>query len=67
MTNSVESTRVPGYGLTAGNPAAKFRLNDTVLHGLDGDSLGAALLANHIRLVGRRFKYHHPRGLLGLG
>ena len=67
MTNSVESMRVPGYGLTAGNTAVKFRFYDKVLHGIDGESLGAALLANQIRLVGRSFKYHRPRGLIGIG
>ena len=67
MTSSVESMRVLGYGLTAGNPKVKFRFNDKVLHGIDGESLGAALLANQIRLVGRSFKYHRPRGLIGIG
>ena len=28
-----------------------------------GDTLASALLANGVRLVGRSFKYHRPRGL----
>ncbi|MFO1106863.1 MAG: sarcosine oxidase subunit alpha family protein [Amaricoccus sp.] len=32
-----------------------------------GDTLASALLANGIRLVGRSFKYHRPRGLLAAG
>ena len=67
MTSPAESMRVSGYGLTARNPKVKFRFNDKVLHGIDGESLGAALLANKIRLVGRSFKYHRPRGLIGIG
>ena len=29
-----------------------------------GDTLASALLANGVRLVGRSFKYHRPRGML---
>ena len=29
-----------------------------------GDTLASALLASGIRLVGRSFKYHRPRGIL---
>ena len=32
-----------------------------------GDTLASALLANGVRLVGRSFKYHRPRGLLAAG
>jgi methylglutamate dehydrogenase subunit C len=32
-----------------------------------GDTLASALLANGVRLVGRSFKYHRPRGILGAG
>ncbi|HIC72788.1 MAG TPA: hypothetical protein EYO88_11930, partial [Alphaproteobacteria bacterium] len=32
-----------------------------------GDTLASALLANGIHLVGRSFKYHRPRGILGSG
>ncbi len=32
-----------------------------------GDTLASALLANGIRLVGRSFKYHRPRGILSAG
>ena len=31
------------------------------------DTLASALLANDIRLVGRSFKYHRPRGILSAG
>ena len=32
-----------------------------------GDTLASALLANGIRIVGRSFKYHRPRGLIAAG
>jgi methylglutamate dehydrogenase subunit C len=35
--------------------------------GYIGDTLASALLANGVRLVGRSFKYHRPRGILTAG
>ncbi len=35
--------------------------------GYQGDSLASALIANGVRLVGRSFKYHRPRGLYAAG
>lgn len=35
--------------------------------GFAGDTLASALMANGVRLLGRSFKYHRPRGLLGMG
>ncbi|MBV1837538.1 sarcosine oxidase subunit alpha family protein [Acetobacter estunensis] len=35
--------------------------------GYPGDTLASALLANGVRLFGRSFKYHRPRGLLSAG
>ena len=35
--------------------------------GFAGDTLASALLANGVHLVGRSFKYHRPRGILGAG
>jgi len=32
--------------------------------GYAGDTLASALLANGVKLVGRSFKYHRPRGVL---
>ncbi|MEM6667022.1 MAG: sarcosine oxidase subunit alpha family protein, partial [Pseudomonadota bacterium] len=32
-----------------------------------GDTLASALLANGVRLMGRSFKYHRPRGPIGIG
>ncbi len=35
--------------------------------GYQGDTLASALVANGVRLVGRSFKYHRPRGLYAAG
>src|ERR1700710_2944517 len=35
--------------------------------GFAGDTLASALLAEGVHLVGRSFKYHRPRGVLGSG
>ena len=35
--------------------------------GFEGDALASALLANGVRVVGRSFKYHRPRGILAAG
>ncbi len=35
--------------------------------GHPGDTLASALLANGIRIVGRSFKYHRPRGIVAAG
>jgi methylglutamate dehydrogenase subunit C len=44
-----------------------FHFDGELLRGLKGDTLAAALLANDKLLLGRSFKYHRPRGLLGAG
>ena len=44
-----------------------FRFNGRNLQGYYGDTLASALLANGIRIVGRSFKYHRPRGIMGIG
>ena len=44
-----------------------FRFNDRTYVGYAGDSLASALLANGVRVIGRSFKYHRPRGIVGSG
>ena len=44
-----------------------FTFDGRRLAGFAGDSLAAALLANGVRLVGRSFKYHRPRGIVSAG
>ena len=44
-----------------------FSFNRRRYQGHAGDTLASALLANGVRLVGRSFKYHRPRGIFGAG
>ena len=44
-----------------------FRFNGKVYEGHPGDTLASALMANGMRLVGRSFKYHRPRGIVAAG
>jgi len=45
----------------------KFTFDGTQYEGHQGDTLASALLANNVRLMGRSFKYHRPRGPLTAG
>jgi len=45
----------------------RFTFNGTPMRGYQGDTLAAALLANDQMLMGRSFKYHRPRGVVGSG
>jgi sarcosine oxidase subunit alpha len=45
----------------------RFRFNGKNLSGFAGDTLASALLANGVRVVGRSFKYHRPRGIFTAG
>src|SRR5437660_1739049 len=44
-----------------------FSFNGRPLTGFRGDTLASALLANGVRLVGRSFKMHRPRGIFSCG
>ena len=44
-----------------------FTVDGQPFAGHPGDSLASALMANGVRLMGRSFKYHRPRGVLGAG
>ncbi len=45
----------------------RFRFDGHEYAAYQGDTLASALLANGVRLAGRSFKYHRPRGILGIG
>ncbi|TMM55099.1 sarcosine oxidase subunit alpha family protein [Sulfitobacter sabulilitoris] len=59
--------RVDGKGLIDRDRAVSFRFNDRYYTGFAGDTVASALLANGVRLMGRSFKYHRPRGVLTAG
>jgi len=44
-----------------------FTFDGKSYQGHGGDTLASALLANNVRLMGRSFKYHRPRGPLTAG
>jgi len=59
--------RIEGAGLIDRDRRLSFRFDGRSYEGLAGDTLASALLANDVRLVGRSFKYHRPRGILTAG
>ena len=62
-----QRNRLPRGGrVDRGRPLA-FTFNGSSYQGFQGDTLASALLANGVRLVGRSFKYHRPRGIVGSG
>ncbi len=42
-----------------------FTFDGRACEGREGDTIAAALLASGVRVVGRSFKYHRPRGIFG--
>lgn len=45
----------------------RFTFDGRAYTGHPGDTLASALLANGVRLMGRSFKYHRPRGVFSAG
>ncbi|MCV0368399.1 MAG: sarcosine oxidase subunit alpha family protein [Filomicrobium sp.] len=62
-----QSFRVPGMGSIDTTRTITFTFDGRIYEGHPGDTLASALLANGVRLVGRSFKYHRPRGILSAG
>ena len=54
-------------GLIERNRPMSFTFDGKRYSGYAGDTLASALLANGVRLMGRSFKYHRPRGPLTAG
>lgn len=54
-------------GLTDRSKVLQFTFDGKSYQGHPGDTLASALLANDVRLMGRSFKYHRPRGPLSAG
>ncbi len=59
--------RVEGKGLVDRSAPVRFLFDGLAYQGFKGDTLASALLANGVKLVGRSFKYHRPRGVLTAG
>ena len=67
MKSSRGPHRVARGGRVVRSRSISFEFNGKRLDGFAGDSVASALLANGIRVVGRSFKFHRPRGLLSAG
>ncbi|MEO9066679.1 MAG: 2Fe-2S iron-sulfur cluster-binding protein, partial [Caldimonas sp.] len=59
--------RVDGGGCIDRGKPVSFTFNGRTYPGFEGDTLASALLANGVRMMGRSFKYHRPRGIVALG
>ncbi len=59
--------RITDGALTDASRPVQFEFDGRRLSGLAGDTIASALLANGVRLVGRSFKYHRPRGIITAG
>ncbi|MEO6609045.1 MAG: sarcosine oxidase subunit alpha family protein [Aestuariivirga sp.] len=49
------------------NTRVTFSFDGRDIHGFTGDTLASAVLASGQKVFGRSFKYHRPRGVVGLG
>jgi sarcosine oxidase subunit alpha len=63
----LQPNRLPDGGRIDRTRPLEFRFDGRKLGGYAGDTLASALLANDVLLVGRSFKLHRPRGLVGSG
>ncbi|MDP1577164.1 MAG: 2Fe-2S iron-sulfur cluster-binding protein, partial [Cypionkella sp.] len=59
--------RIAGKGLIDRMRPVSFKFDGKTYQGFKGDNVASALLANGVKLVGRSFKYHRPRGVLTAG
>lgn len=62
-----QSNRLNTGGRIDRAKALNFTFDGQSYAGHAGDTLASALLANGVRLVGRSFKYHRPRGIVTAG
>jgi heterotetrameric sarcosine oxidase alpha subunit len=61
------SRRLAHGGLIDRSKVVGFSFDGKPLQGFAGDTLASALVASGVRLVGRSFKYHRPRGIFSAG
>ena len=67
MTLPPGSSRMSKGGQIDRSTPVDFSFDGRSYQGFAGDTLASALLANNVRLIGRSFKYHRPRGLIAAG
>ncbi|SEA59030.1 sarcosine oxidase subunit alpha family protein [Rubrimonas cliftonensis] len=59
--------RLPEGGLIDRARPLGFTFDGKPFAGFQGDTLASALIASGVRVMGRSFKYHRPRGALTMG
>lgn len=59
--------RVEGRGLIDRSKPVGFSFDGRQVTGYAGDTVASALLAKGVKLMGRSFKYHRPRGVMTAG
>lgn len=59
--------RLAQGGLIDRSVPVSFRFDGVGYQGYRGDTLASALMANRVRVFGRSFKYHRPRGVMTAG
>ncbi|MFM9852074.1 MAG: 2Fe-2S iron-sulfur cluster-binding protein [Sphingomonadaceae bacterium] len=59
--------RLPNGGRIDRSRPLTFSFDGKTYQGFAGDTLASALIANGVRLFGRSFKYHRPRGIMAAG
>ncbi len=64
---TTQSNRLTQGGFIDRTKTLSFRFDGKTYTGYQGDTLASALLANGVKLVGRSFKYHRPRGIFSAG
>lgn len=62
-----QPNRLAHGGLIDRKQVLSFQFDGKRCSGHAGDTVASALLANGVKLVGRSFKYHRPRGILTAG
>ena len=67
MADRAQSHRLASGGLVDRAAPLNFTFDGKPFAGFHGDTLASALVANGVKLVGRSFKYHRPRGFLTAG
>jgi methylglutamate dehydrogenase subunit C len=60
-------SRLSSGGLIDRARPLAFTFDGKDYSGFAGDTLASALLANDVKMIGRSFKYHRPRGILTAG
>lgn len=62
-----QPNRLPAGGRIDRDRPLSFTFNGKRYSGYAGDTLASALIANGVTLIGRSFKLHRPRGIVGSG